>query len=86
MSSLGVKPRNRLVAKFSLPLKSVDWSELDVSITKSKFNRTTNLLIGALVLISSVCVLFGYIAVQLTIHLTLKFSRTKTTSSIKLVG
>jgi hypothetical protein len=54
------------VAKFSLPLKSVDWSELDVSITKSKFNRTTNLLIGALVLISSVCVLFGYIAVQIS--------------------
>jgi hypothetical protein len=66
MSSLGVKPRNRLAEKFSSPLKSVDWSELDVSITKSKFNRTTNLLIGALVLISSACVLFGYIAVQIS--------------------
>jgi hypothetical protein len=66
MSTLEVKPRNRFAAKFSSPLKSVDWSDLDVSVTKSKFNRTTNLLISALVLISSACVLFGYIAVQIS--------------------
>ena len=66
MSTLEVKPRNRFAAKFSSPLKSVDWSDLDVSVTKSKFNQTTNLLITALVLISSACVLFGYIAVQIS--------------------
>ena len=66
MSTLRVKPQNRLVAKFSLPLKSVDWSDLEVPIAKAKFNRTTNLLISALVLITSACVLFGYLALQIS--------------------
>ena len=66
MSALVVKPRNRLAVKFSLPIKSVDWSDLDAPVARAQFNRTTNLLISALVLINSVCLLLGYLAVQIS--------------------